>query len=777
MAEAKQSPGTAVVQAAMRELLGTRELAVVSNREPYVHQREKQGLKVESPAGGLVAALDPVVQAVGGIWVAWGSGDADFDVVDAQDCVRVPPEEPRYTLRRVRLTRDEVERFYHGYANQSLWPLFHLATDKARFVRRNWTAYQTVNRRFADATLAMTGEGAAVWIQDYHLALCPLYLRRNRPGLFLMHFWHIPWPAWDVFRICPQSADLVEGLLANDLLGFHLQRHVENFLDCAERELGAEVDEEEGLVGYGGRYTRVQAFPISIDVESWERVAASRACERWMARLRHRFRLADRWIGVGVDRLDYTKGILERLRAVEMLFQRAPGTRGRFVFIQKSAPSRTRIKAYRDLQDQVEASIDRINRLYGTIDWQPIIHIPRPLPPAGMAALYRMADLCLVTSLQDGMNLVAKEFTACQLDGRGVLVLSELAGAADEAPWSVAVNPFDAEGMAEALLRVLHMPPAERQERMRQMRGHLRQHDIYHWMNLHVRAAAQLLAARTATRPVFADLNIVREFVVGHERLVLLVDFDGTLAPLAGRPEDARLPPLSRALLARLARRPGCLVVIISGRALHDLRQRVGLADVVYVGNHGFELAGPGWASERKEAAEVRELIAACCGRLRRRLRGVRGAIVEDKGLGASIHYRLVAREQVETVRQIVLEEVAQVPPGKLEIHRGKMVLELRPAIDWNKGRATLWVLDHLMGSDWRTRCAVLYAGDDRADEDAFTALGGDGMTVKIGSGPYPTAAQYMVGGVGEFARLLELILAWITPASQAARTTRSERM
>lgn len=749
------------VQDAMRDLLGGRQLIVVSNREPYVHRRGKHGLDVESPPGGLVAALDPLLRAARGAWVAWGSGDADFDVTDARDCVEVPPGAPAYTLRRVRLSGDDVERFYHGYANQALWPLFHLAVDKARFVRRHWASYQDVNRRFAGAAREMISGDAVVWIHDYHLALCPGFLREALPDVFLMHFWHIPWPSWDVFRICPQSAELIEGLLANDLLAFHLPRHVESFLDCAQHELGADVDREEGIVEYNGRTTQVRAFPISIDVGAWERVASSRLCERWMTRLRHRFGLRDRSVGVGVDRLDYTKGIPERLRAIELLMQRHPDMRGRFVFIEKSAPSRTRIKAYRDLQDQVEGAINRINAAYGTDDWRPVVHISRPMPPAGMAALYRMADLCLVTSLQDGMNLVAKEFIASQSDGRGVLGLSHLAGAADEMPWSVAINPYDPDSTVEAIVQALGMPPAERRERMDQMRGHLRQHDIFHWMEQHFRAAAHLLAGREATRSILDDLEAVRRHVESRDCVAVLVDFDGTLAPIVDRPGDAVLPPLTRALLARLSRRPHCHVVVISGRALHDLKERVGLQDVVYVGNHGLEISGPGWAAERKDAAEIRDLIAACSGRLRDRLRSVRGAAVEDKGLTASVHYRLVRRDQIEAVRQAVLQEVAQLPPGKVEIRRGKMVLELRPALDWDKGRAAFWLLEQVVGRDWRERCAVLYAGDDRTDEDAFLAIGDAGITVKVGSVTAPTAARYSVSDVAELTTVLQQVLAW----------------
>src|SRR5437667_139011 len=328
---------------AIGTLLGGRQLIVVSNREPYEHRHSRRGIMIHRPVGGLAAALDPVMQVAGGTWVAWGSGDADFEVADEHGLVRVPPRAPGYTLRRVPLSDDEVDGFYYGYANQALWPLCHLATQHARFRQQHWEAYQAVNRRFAAATLAEVAGDAIVWVHDYHLTLCPRYLRQGRPDLFVMTFWHIPWPAWDVFRICP-----------------------------------------------------------------------------------------------------------ERFRALEVLLQRAPVYRERLVFIQKSAPSRSQIKSYRDLQQRVEDAVDRINAAYGTEEWRPITYMPEALPLDAIAALYRMADVCVVSSLADGMNLVAKEFIACQVDHRGVLVLSELAGARDELPWAVSINPYDAEGSARA---------------------------------------------------------------------------------------------------------------------------------------------------------------------------------------------------------------------------------------------------------------------------------------------------------------------------------------
>ncbi|MDR7483338.1 MAG: bifunctional alpha,alpha-trehalose-phosphate synthase (UDP-forming)/trehalose-phosphatase [Armatimonadota bacterium] len=747
--------------AELRQALRGRPLVIVSNREPYVHRRTARGLEVERPAGGLVAALDPVLRQVGGAWVAWGSGDADFEVTDEHGRVAAPPEASCYTLHRVRLSRSDVAKFYHGYANQALWPLCHMATDKARFARRFWRAYRAVNERFAEATLRAADGDAVIWLHDYHLALVPRFLRERRPEAFLMHFWHIPWPSWDVLRICPQRGELLDGLLASDLLGLQLPRHVENFLDCAERELGAVVDPAAGTVVYRGRQTLVAALPISIDATAWQALAASRACQRWMAHLRRRFRLLDRQMVVGVDRLDYTKGLPERLRALDLFFRRWPAFLGRVVFVQKAAPSRTRIRAYRELQERVEAEIVRINRQYGTAGWQPIVYIPRALPAAGMAALYRLADVCLVTSLLDGMNLVAKEFVACQEDLRGVLVLSELAGAIEEAPWSVGVNPYDPEGMAEALARALTMPSAERARRMQQLRAQVAYHDVYRWMAQHVHTAARLLDARTRTGWLFAHLETVRAHIRARARLVVVVDFDGTLAPIVGRPEDAVMAEGVRDLLATLHDPPRSLVAVISGRGLADLRARVGHEGLLYAGNHGLELSGPAWGAGPPAGAALCGLIARCAARLRRRLAAVPGVVVEDKGASASVHLRLAPREAVERIVETVLDEVGGLPPGQLEVRRGKMVLEIRPAIDWDKGSAVRALLQTAVGPDWPARAAVVYVGDDQSDEDAFAAVGTSGITVRVGTDAAATAARYRLRDPDEVRQFLATLARW----------------
>ena len=754
--------------AALRDLLGPRRLVVVSNREPYVHERTGEGITVERPSGGLVAALDPVMQACGGTWVAWGSGNADFDVTDAKGRVRVPPGVHAYLLRRVRLTEAEIDGYYYGYANQALWPLCHMALEHARFRRRSWVLYQAANERFAEAVLAEAPDDATVWVHDYHLARVPRYLRTARPDLFSMHFWHIPWPAWDLFRACPQRGELLDGLLANDLMVFQHPRHVQHFIEAAERELGATVNRDEGLVEHDGRLTRVEAFPISVDFQALDALARSTAAERWMERLRRRVGLREGQAFVlGVDRLDYTKGIPERLRALERLFQEFPRWRGRLVFAQKSSPSRTQIRAYRELQHRVEGEIERLNATYGTAEWTPIVHLSRPLPPQGMAALYRLADACVVSSLQDGMNLVAKEYIAAQVEERGVLLLSELTGAHSELSWALPINPYDAFGTAAALAEGLTMPAHERRERLRHLRTYVAEHDIYHWMEQHLQASAHVLATRPETRWLRDHLGEIADRVIPRARLALILDFDGTLAPIVAAPERAVLPDRVRSALQRLARMPHVTLAIVSGRALDDIRARVGIDGLIYAGNHGLEIASPRWRWLLPEAERLQPRVAEAVRGLRARVEAVPGAIVEDKGLTISVHFRQTPLPLVETVRVSAYEEAER---RGLVVRAGKRVYELWPPVTWDKGAAVRWILDREFGSEWPARAAVIYAGDDRTDEDAFVALPDPAITVKVGPGAQPTAAAFAVRDVAEMVQFLWALVEWGADATAAAQ-------
>ncbi len=484
------------VYAGFRRAFPDGRLVVVSNREPYVHSRDQSGgVAVESPAGGLTSALDPVMQALGGAWVAWGHGDADRDMVDADDRIRVPPDRPAYTLRRLWLSDEEVADYYLGFSNQGLWPLGHNILEHVRFRDRFWGAYLRVNARFARAAAEELGEGnGLIWFQDYHLALAPAFAREAAPDATLAHFWHIPWPAWETFRVCPWKVELLEGLLANDLLGFHLDSFAGNFLAACSRELDAFVDPSKQAVVHRGHLTRVAAFPISIDVQRFEEMAASSETVVRMARIVARYGLAGQRVGVGVDRLDYTKGIVERLEALRVLFQRYPDLVGRFTFIQIAVPSRTEIPAYQILEDEVDAKIEALNSALGTDGWKPVITIKDSLPQDELVAFYRLADVLVVSSIHDGMNLVVKEYVACQdLEDPGAVCLSEFAGAADELAHTLPVNPFYTAGFAEDLRRALEMPLEERRERMTAMKADLRENTIYTWM-------ADFLAAAGAAR-------------------------------------------------------------------------------------------------------------------------------------------------------------------------------------------------------------------------------------------------------------------------------------
>ena len=492
-----------------RRLFAGRRFVVVSNREPYEHRwaQEVGEMEVRRPAGGLTSALDPLLQALGGLWVAWGSGEADAAAVDGDNRVRVPPEDPSYTLRRVWLTHHDIHRYYLGFANQFLWPLCHLRPDLTRVRSRYWERYRRVNRRFADAVLEeVRDKSAAVWIQDYHLALTPLAIRGSRPDLTLAHFWHIPFPPFDVFRLAPQAGYLLRGLLANDLMGFHLRMHADNFLRCARRLAGAEVDWDARTATLDGHTCHVGAFPISIDVDQFRAAATVEGAEEQMGRIRDRYGPGGALVGIGVDRLDYSKGLPEKFKALEFLWDRYPEHRGRFTYIQVAVPSRSDIEAYDELAQKVDAQVREINERFGTPEWRPIHLIKQSLPVERLAVLYRLADVCIISSLQDGMNLVAKEYVASQVDRRGVLLLSEFAGAAESMPDATLINPYDPEGCALRIRDALTLPADERAAAMQRLQGSLT--TIYDWMHDTFTAWGGIVAGAPAAPPPAAEVPV-----------------------------------------------------------------------------------------------------------------------------------------------------------------------------------------------------------------------------------------------------------------------------
>jgi trehalose 6-phosphate synthase len=469
---------------------GSSRIFVVSNREPYVHARQGREIVWSVPPSGLVTAIEPVLRACDGVWVAGGSGDADKLVVDEFDRLRVPPDEPRYTLRRVWLTEQEEAKYYDGFANEGLWPLCHIAHTRPIFRAGDWECYQQVNQRFADALLEEMESCAhpVVFVQDYHFALLPRMVKRVRPDARVAIFWHIPWPNPEAFGICPWQAELLDGLLGADLLGFHIPLHCNNFLATVDRVLEARTDREHMTVGRHGHLTTVQPYPISVAMDGLPLIGAGadepdmeerRAAER--RRLLSEFGVRAECVVLGVDRLDYTKGIVERLMALEELLDEHPEYRGRLTMVQIAAPSRTRIPSYAELRTRVDETVERINWRFQTAHWRPVVLIERQCSHDEVKRWYQNAELCLVTSLHDGMNLVAKEYVAARDDEDGVLVLSKFTGAAVELRDALIVNPYDIQGVAAAIHTGLDMSRAERRQRMQRMRRQVMEHNIYLW--------------------------------------------------------------------------------------------------------------------------------------------------------------------------------------------------------------------------------------------------------------------------------------------------------
>ena len=460
-------------------------LFVVSNREPYTHQRNGKSIEVVVPPSGLVTALEPVLDACDGTWIAHGGGDADTEVVDAYDRLRVPPDDPRYTLRRVWLSKEEEEGYYYGFANEGLWPLCHIAHTRPIFRAQDWQHYQEVNLKFTAAVLEEIEETCkpVVLVQDYHFALLPRLLKEKRPDARVAIFWHIPWPNPEAFGICPWQRQLVDGLLGADLIGFHIQSHCNNFLQTVDRVVESRVDWEHFAVSRQNHRTIVRPFPISVHLADDESVESDNCGVNYLERsaLLHSLGVETAFVGIGVDRVDYTKGILERFRAIERFLDKYPSYQSKFTFVQIGAPSRTHIKRYHDLLAEVEAEAERINWRFRTGKWRPIVFLKRQHSHAEIERYYCAADLCLVTSLHDGMNLVAKEFLAARRDERGVLILSQFTGAARELRDALLVNPYDVDQTAEAIRAALEMEPEEKQMRVHRMRKVIKEQNIYRW--------------------------------------------------------------------------------------------------------------------------------------------------------------------------------------------------------------------------------------------------------------------------------------------------------
>ena len=711
-------------------------ISIISNRLPFTFQRTPGGFQRKPSAGGLVSALEPVLRRRGGHWIGWPG-------VDVKSGEQLPTRVADYAVNPVLLTESEVQRYYHGFSNRTLWPLFHSLPALTRFERRDWDTYQTVNERFAAAVVDHGSSDELLWVQDYHLMLVPEAVRRERPDARLAFFLHIPFPPYDVFRLCPWDREILRGLLACDLIGFHVPNYANNFLDCAERLLGARVDRDAGIVEHGDRSARVGAYPIGIEFHQFEEAASKRG---------HREESGGQQVILGVDRLDYTKGIPERIRTIERLLEMHPRHREHVTFLQIAVPSRSQVAEYRDLKREIDELVGRVNGRFSTARWSPIRYLYRSVSRDRLCALYRDADVALVTPLRDGMNLVAKEFVACQVDDPGVLILSRMAGAAETMREALLVNPFDVNETASAIHRALTMDESERASRIASMRRRERRDDVNSWVHSFLEAASR---SRATLRPIEpSDIEgWLRPYVKDYP-VCLFLDYDGTLTPLRDHPSEAVLSDRMREALDACARRSDTDVAVVSGRALQDVRTLVGDDRLTYAGNHGLEVEGLGIERFRHEDlvhyVERAERLAHGLSALERD-----GAWTEEKGPTLTFHYRAVPDGRLgdlpEQARQVILQNGYQARAAHCAV-------EARPPIGWDKGRAVLHILRERYGPSWSERVRVLYVGDDETDEDAFRFLAGLALTFRVGSAETSTAATRRLPNTDAVGTLLDWV-------------------
>jgi trehalose 6-phosphate synthase/phosphatase len=706
--------------------------------------------------GGLVKALRGALAARGGRWIGWpGLSQEDLERAGGLPL----PEEPGVAYVAVPLSAEELTEYYGQFANQTLWPLFHYFLEHAGMDHAAWPAYERVNARFAEIAAAEAPPDAVAWIHDYQLLRAPAHLRLRRPDLDIGFFLHIPFPATDLFRVLPWSRLLLRGMLGADYLGFHTQTYVEHFLTSVERLLGADVDHMRGTIHFDGREIATGVHPVGIpvaEIEALAREALARPGPRRPPGIRE---------VLGVDRLDYTKGIPERLLAFERVLERHPEYRGRVVYTQVAVPSRERVPGYARLKRDVDELVGRINGRFAEEGWSPVRYLARSLDALTLAGLYARADVGLVTPLRDGMNLVAKEYVASQVGPEpGVLVLSELAGAAEALQEAVMVNPFDPSGMADAITAALEMPPTERRARMAALRDRLRTHDVRAWADEFL-AGVEAARGGGLPRPGPADriADRLAPWLAGRPRIALFLDYDGTLASIAPRPEAVRMDPAATEALAAAATAAHVDVTVVSGRSVADLRDAIPVPEITLVGNHGFEIDGPGLRWRHPEAVAARGALEEAARRLD--ALGEQGAWLEDKGLTLSWHLRPMAEEaRARAARRgaAVIERLG------LHATHGKEVVEARPAVRWHKGLAVLQVLGARYGDEWPARVRALCFGDDRTDEDMFRSLSGLGRSIRVGHSTEPTAATDLLPDPAAVARVVRWLAAgpWLGPGA-----------
>jgi trehalose 6-phosphate synthase/phosphatase len=739
-------------------------LVVVSNRLPFTLKRSGDGWRTDRSTGGLATAMGPILSRTEGIWVGWSGDSSDPADERRQKMLKRWAERERYFA--VDIPQEIATGFYEGYSNQTLWPLFHQFPSLLNFKPKHWRAYVEANRRFCDVVLEHVQTGDTIWVHDYQLMLLPQLLREAVPDARIGFFLHIPFPSSPIFRLLPRREELLQGLLGADYLAFHTYGYLQHFRASALRILG--LDSRMDALEVGGRSVRLDALPIGIAPgEFTELLAHDEETIKRREELRVRFK--GRSVLLGVDRLDYTKGIPERLRTFRRLLKHAPELRGKVILIQVAVPSREVIPMYKELRHEVDELVGKINGEYSTPDWTPITYIRRGIPRSELAALYAVADLAWVTPLRDGLNLVAKEYVACQQDGAGALVLSEFAGAASEMGEAFLVNPYDEERTAETIERALALPTDLRRERMSALHKRVVRNNVFAWAdrflaNLH-EAAQDSRAVNFSEKPQALPVEAAVSAFQRSARRRLLLDYDGTLVPYVNRPQDAVPPEELVQLLGQLAADRSTAIAVISGRSRHDLENWFGHVPGLWLAaEHGaimrspdtmrWELYHPSYTSEWKE--QVFPVLEHFMDR-------TPGSLIEEKEFSIVWHYRMADPEFGEWLANELVANLEQMlADTELRAFRGNKIVEVKPG--WaNKGEVLARLTEAAPHAAF-----CLAAGDDRTDEDLFARLPVDAWTIHIGD--RRTRAKYCLSNVEELRQLLARFAAAQRTESHAAR-------
>jgi trehalose 6-phosphate synthase/phosphatase len=720
---------------------------IVANRLPVTVRATDTGVEVQKSTGGLATGLLRPHEQSGGLWIGWSGAS---DELTPEQGAQLDEQLAGMRLVGVPLTADQVTRYYEGFSNGVLWPLFHYLVDQIPLHVRDWEPYVEVNELFAEYAARHYEPGDLIWVHDYQLLLVPELLRKRLPDARIGFFLHIPFPSEELFRTLPERERLLGGLLGADLVGFHTPAYLRHFAASLTQLLGLTVDIDR--VQLSDREVRLGVFPMGIDAESFGALARDPATIAEAESLRGG---EDLKLLVGVDRLDYTKGIPRRLLAFERMLQTHPELREHVRLIQVAVPSRTGVEAYQEFRSLLEGLVGRINGDFGTPRWVPVHYIYRGLSEPELVALYRAADVMLVTPLRDGMNLVAKEFVASRLDGDGVLVLSEFAGAAWELPEAVQVNPYDVDGTAESYYRALTMPVEERRARLLPLRTRVETYDVHHWASTFLEQL-ESITGRTPSRQAPAGAAAARQALAARlsdaEDLVAFLDYDGTLVPYTATPELARPDRALRELLAGLAARPRTQVHVVSGRARETLEKWLGDLPIALHAEHGFwSRGGDGgdWVPAADPGAAWREPALALLQEVTAR---TPGSLIETKSVALAWHYRMADQDSGPRRANELRLHLGQLLSNQpVEILAGNKVIEIRP-YGIHKGR----IVPPLSPERLATT-ALLAMGDDRTDEDLFAALPPPAITIKVGPGA--TQARFRIDGVPAARALLQSLI------------------